>query len=159
MSQKVHHYDTQMRREMKNSTLLVLVLAMLLIGGCNSQPPLTPAEAIKLAKAAAAELQSPPRVYNAGDTSHIRSWPDVPGSKVVEYNSCGGDVCSTPITFTTIVTPSSGGSEIDVTFISSWLERGTAGRAEAHRWLFHVNNDRHVDFIREEGDKLPEMPG
>ncbi len=156
---------------------------------CDTQPPINSDDAIKLAKAAAAELHSPPRTYylylyveGHNASSFLKSWPDEPSSRADAYNVCGaatgsyslastsvlgeanssfrliGNSCSAPITFTTVVTPAGGGSEVDVAFVSSWLERETFGQTEVHRWLFHISSDRKVAFIREEGDKLPDVP-
>jgi hypothetical protein len=57
------------------------------------------------------------------------------------------------MTLTTSLAPYIFGSGWAVTFSSTW----ESGRA-SHSWLFHVSDDRKVDFIREEGDELPDMP-
>ncbi len=144
------------------AVLTIVILTSMLVS-CDTQPSITAAEAIKLAKEATKTIASPPTIYainepKVGSGSAIKSWPDEPISATGKIDLCG-DGCYFPITFTTIITPAGGGSEVDVTFMSTWLGMRIDKRAESHEWLFHVYNDRHVDFIREEGDKLPQTPG
>jgi hypothetical protein len=150
---------------MKSRSLRIIIVVGItcLLLGCDSQPPISPNEAIKLAKEFTKTISSPPTIYAInqpmiGAGSDIKFWPDEPISRTGRINLCG-DGCDFPITYTTIVTPVSGGPEVDVTFMSTWLGMRTDKQAESHEWLFHVNNDRTVDFIREEGDKLPQTPG
>jgi hypothetical protein len=142
---------------------LALVCLALLLAGCGG---ISQSEAIKIAKQAAGKLSSPPHVYREyvyspaySDTADLRLWPDELGSNHSQYNVCGAEpvepemkaTCTHPITLTTSLTTNSGQ---DVTFIISW----PATRLLEHSWLFHVSDDGKADFIKEEGDKLPQMP-
>lgn len=145
--------------------LLTLICSALLLAGCGG---ISESDAIKLAKQAAANLPSPPRLYGGyvtdaahNDTSMLRYWPDTPATKAGQFSSCGnppanyseGD-CTSPMTMTTAVTSDSSGDGMLVSFTIGWQFSGN----HQHSWLFHVNNDGKADFIKEEGDQLPQMP-
>lgn len=142
-------------------TILLLSLALpLMLGQCNnsvSQPPLNQSEAIKLAKGAAAQLQSPPRIY-ALSTSYVEQWPDASNSVVASYNSCGvagpAEACMHPITLTTALTDTnSNNNGQDVTFLANW--QGSGAKQSEHSWRFHIDSTNQVTFLSEQGDPLP----
>lgn len=132
-------------------SLICLALLLASCGGMND------ADAIKIAKQAAMKSQSPPRIYSNGGIELIRYWPDQAESSQGHYNICGDTdpsidaSCTQPMTLTTSLASSSG---YDVTFTISWPGKPP----QQHSWLFHVSDDGKANFVKEEGDKLPEMP-
>lgn len=142
--------------------LLMSGCLAILLAGCTN---VSQTDAIKLAKEAGAKIPSPPRIYNQyiynppySDTADLRLWPDEPGSRQTYYNVCGAEpepsmvaACNHPMTLTTALASSNSGQ--DVTFTISW----PSDHPSYHSWLFHVD-DSTGNFIKEEGDKLPQMP-
>ena len=158
---------------------LLLALSLPLLAACDnsasqpavSQPTATPAAnqaaTVMLAKAAAAKLQSPPRIYNIG-SSYVNSWPNAAGAVTTTYSVCGAqpaasaagnpstaDPCTRPMTLTTEIAPTADGSGQDVTFRANWQPDAT--HSSEHSWQFEVGADQQVKFVREEGDTLPPM--
>jgi hypothetical protein len=137
--------------------VLIIIGLTSLLAGCDNQPSLTATDAIKLAKEDTYKIPSPPSIYHLngpalGAVAYIKSWPDEPGSKKDVYASCMD--CHQPITFTTMINLADAG--YDVTFKSEW--QSLSGAVKAHTWLFNVSADRKAEFIREEGDTLPDEP-
>ncbi len=164
---------------------LLLALGLPLLAGCDnsasqpavsqptatpapvSQPPVDQATTIKLAKAAAAKLQSPPRIYNIG-SSYINRWPNAAGAITTTYSVCGaqpaasaagnlstGNPCTKPMTLTTEIAPTADGTGQSVTFRANWQPDATHNNE--HSWQFEVGADQQVKFVREEGNTLPPM--
>ena len=137
--------------------MLLLALALpLLLGQCDnsaSQPPLSQIDAIKLAKAAAAQLQSPPHRYYGDNRDEVANWPDKPDSVAgYLYISGGQERPPLPVTYTTEVVLDNEGTGQNVTFLLTWR---TSGNDEKHSWQIHVGADRQAAFIHEEGGTLP----
>ncbi len=145
---------------MKAITVIAIMLVVaLLTTSCDSQPPFSADEAIRLAKEDSYKIPSPPSIYRpsgpaVGTGGYISSWPDEPGTKADVYGTCADLACSHPITLTTTVDINNGG--YDVIFKSEW--EVSASITKAHSWLFHVSADRNAMFVREEGDMLPPAP-
>jgi hypothetical protein len=124
-------------------------------------------EAIKVVKQASYQLPSHPHIYNVDSGNYVRLWPDGPGSVVTSYSVCGAaplpppsggvsNTCEQPMTLTTEVATNSQGSGLDVVFTATWA--GTTSTINRHGWRYHVSDNNRVDFIREDGDRLPVLP-
>jgi hypothetical protein len=120
---------------------------------------------IQLAKEAAAQVNSPPRIYATAGNS-ISLWPERPGSVETFYGTggiqpLGSDLGpgSTPVggtmTLTTRVEPGARPGDHAVTFQSTWI--GASG-VQNHFWKFQIAANRHVTYLSETGDDLPPLP-
>ncbi len=139
---------------------LLLFGLVLLLAGCdnNSSPPLSQAEAVKLAKSAAAQLASPPRLYYDDKGNDLSSWPDKPGILTGHWQNYSGVAMPPedtwfPVTYTTSVITDSTGSGVDITFLLTWQ---SFERVELqHSWQFHVDSAREVRLIADKGETMP----
>lgn len=134
----------------------------------NSTPAvdLSPmSDLIQLAKEAAAQVNSPPRIYATAGNS-ISLWPEQPGSLETFYGTGGiqppgSDLVpgSAPMggtmTLTTQVEPGASPGDHVVTFQSTWM--GASG-FQNHLWKFQIAANRHVTYLGETGDALPPLP-
>ncbi len=115
---------------------------------------------IRLAKAAADQLPSPPRIYER-DSSRAQDWPGQAGSLPASLDICGAMMaaednlgCTPPLTLTLSLN-STDGTTI-VTFQSDWQ---SAAGPKTHSWQFSVQRSRRkATFLKEEGDPLPVLP-
>lgn len=118
-------------------------------------------EIVQLAKNAATQLNSPPRIYaTSGNSTSL--WPNQPGSVETTYGTRGmqlpgQDIFSgtVPMTLTTLVEANTSPVSYNVIFQSKWI---SSNETMIHVWKFHVSADRQVTFIGEEGDELPPLP-
>lgn len=119
-------------------------------------------EVIQLAKDAATQLSSPPRIYATSGNS-ISLWPNQPGSLETTYETQGiqppeEDIYfggTVPMTLTTMVESGIKPGSYDVVFQATWNEFNVS---QSHTWSFHVNANHQVAFTGEEGDNLPPLP-
>ena len=118
-------------------------------------------EIIQLAKRAAELLNSPPRIYQTSGNS-VSLWPSQPGEIETTYGTRGmqlpgGDIFAgtSPMTLRTLLKAGNSQGSYDVIFQSEW---GPSDKTLTHTWTFHVDKDRQVTFIGEEGDDLPPLP-
>ena len=115
---------------------------------------------IGLAKAAADQLPSPPRIYER-DSSRAQEWPGQAGSLPASLDVCGAMMaaednpgCTPPLTLTLSLNSTDGTTL--VTFQSDWQ---SAAGPKSHSWQFSVQRSRRkATFLKEEGDPLPVLP-
>lgn len=118
-------------------------------------------DAIKLAKQAAAKISNHPFLFGdngrLGDKSGlIEGWPDQQGSILTQG---GGSTYGFSVGVTLTTQAVSSGSGWDITFEEQWNTPDVSGRLPQHSWLFHVSDDSKANFIKEQGDPLPQMRG
>lgn len=118
-------------------------------------------DVIQLAKEAAAQLPSPPRIY-ATSHSSVDLWPDRPGSVETTYETGGmplpdeGTDAGNPITLTTTAKPDILPDTYQISFQASWIK---AKIEKSHAWRFLVNRgNQQVNLMGESGDDLPPPP-
>lgn len=116
---------------------------------------------IQLAKSAAEQMNSPPRIYQTSGNS-LSLWPDQPGKLETTYETHGmrrpsEDIFAGTSTMTlrTVLVKAKKLDSYEVIFQAEW---GPSTKILIHTWKFHVNTDRQVTFIEEKGDDLPPLP-
>ncbi len=118
-------------------------------------------EIIQLAKNAAERLSSPPRIYQTSGNS-ISLWPGQPGELETTYGTRGMQLPgedifagTSPMKLRTVLEAATPQGSYEVIFQSEW---GPSNETLIHAWKFHVDAERQVTFIGEEGDDLPPLP-
>jgi hypothetical protein len=136
--------------------------------GMLGREALAQREAVKVVKQASYQLPTHPHIYNVDNGNYVGLWPDGPGSVVTSYSVCGAapppppgggsgsNPCEQPMTLTTEVAPTSQGAGLDVVFTATWA--GTTATNNQHSWRYHIRDNNQVDFILEQGDRLPPLP-
>ena len=116
---------------------------------------------IQLAKNAATQLSSPPRIYATSGNS-INLWPNQPGLVETTYGTRGAqlpgeDILSgtAPMTLRTVVESGINPGSYDVMFQATWNK---SNATKNHTWRFHISANHQVTFTGEEGDNLPPLP-